>query len=460
MQTSGFLKPRIIDVQGIAPNHAKVVMEPFERGYGHTLGNALRRVLLSSMPGYAATEVQIAGVLHEYSTIEGVQEDVVDILLNLKGVVLKLHNREDALLSLKKKGEGPVTAGDIEVTHDVEIINPEHVIAHLSPGGKLEMQIKVEAGRGYLPGNLRVVPEESKGIGKIILDASFSPVKRVSYSVESARVEQRTDLDKLIIDIETNGVIEPPGRAVRDPLQLVPVPGELDRPGAFRMDALELGRAPQRRDRPLFAQAREGRFQRVRLDVVFASSAAVYGEPNYTPVDEKHPTEPVSPYGISKLASEQYVKVYNREFGIKSTIGRIFNTYGPRQSRYVIYDLIQKIKNNRNQLEILGNGSIIRDYAYVSDTVDALILISEKGQIGDVYNIAGGNPISISELSSLILTELDLEGKTAIMYSGASWKGDITKMIADITKLRKLGFKPRITLKSGIKLTLDFFMNH
>jgi DNA-directed RNA polymerase subunit alpha len=184
-------------------------MEPFERGYGHTLGNALRRVLLSSMPGFAATEVQISGVLHEYSTIEGVQEDVVDILLNLKGVVLKLHNREDALLSLKKKGEGPVTAGDIEATHDVEIINPEHVIAHLSPGGKLEMQIKVEAGRGYLPGNLRVIPEESKGIGKIILDASFSPVRRVSYSVESARVEQRTDLDKLIIDIETNGVIEP-----------------------------------------------------------------------------------------------------------------------------------------------------------------------------------------------------------------------------------------------------------
>src|SRR5881397_971917 len=209
MQTSGFLKPRIIDVQGIAPNHAKVVMEPFERGYGHTLGNALRRVLLSSMPGFAATEVQIAGVLHEYSTIEGVQEDVVDILLNLKGVVLKLHNREDALLNLKKKGEGPVTAGDIEATHDVEIINPEHVIAHLSPGGKIEMRIKVENGRGYIPGNLRVVPEESKGIGKIILDASFSPVRRVSYFVESARVEQRTDLDKLIINIETNGVISP-----------------------------------------------------------------------------------------------------------------------------------------------------------------------------------------------------------------------------------------------------------
>ncbi|TSA13210.1 MAG: DNA-directed RNA polymerase subunit alpha [Betaproteobacteria bacterium] len=209
MQSSGFLKPRIIDVQSIAPNHARVVMEPFERGYGHTLGNALRRVLLSSMPGFAPTEVQISGVLHEYSTIDGVQEDVVDILLNLKGVVLKMHNRTEALLTLKKKGEGAVTAADIEASHDVEIINPEHVIAHLSPGGKLEMQIKVERGRGYEPGNLRIVPEETKGIGKIILDASFSPVRRVSYAVESARVEQRTDLDKLIMDIETNGVVEP-----------------------------------------------------------------------------------------------------------------------------------------------------------------------------------------------------------------------------------------------------------
>jgi DNA-directed RNA polymerase subunit alpha len=209
MQSTGFLKPRIIDVQAAAPYHAKVTMEPFERGYGHTLGNALRRVLLSSMPGFAPTEVQIAGVLHEYSTIEGVQEDVVDILLNLKGVVLKLHSGNEATLRLNKKGEGVVTAADIEVTHDVEIINPEHVIAHLSPGGKLEMTIKVERGRGYQPGNMRVVPEESKGIGKIILDASFSPVKRVSYQVESARVEQRTDLDKLIMDIETNGVVEP-----------------------------------------------------------------------------------------------------------------------------------------------------------------------------------------------------------------------------------------------------------
>jgi DNA-directed RNA polymerase subunit alpha len=209
MQSTGFLKPRIIDVETLGAYHAKVVMEPFERGYGHTLGNALRRVLLSSMPGFAPTEVQITGVLHEYSTIDGVQEDVVDILLNLKGVVFKLHSGNEATLRLAKRSEGPVTAADIELTHDVEIINREHVIAHVSSGGKLEMTIKVERGRGYQPGNVRVVPEESKGIGRIILDASFSPVRRVSYAVESARVEQRTDLDKLIIDIETSGVIEP-----------------------------------------------------------------------------------------------------------------------------------------------------------------------------------------------------------------------------------------------------------
>jgi DNA-directed RNA polymerase subunit alpha len=206
---SSFLKPRIIDVQSVAPFHAKVTMEPFERGYGHTLGNALRRVLLSSMPGFAPTEVKISGVLHEYSTIDGVQEDVVDILLNLKGVVLKLHNREEAVLNLKKQGEGLVTAADIEATHDVEIVNPDHVIAHLAPGGKLDMQIKIEAGRGYVPATVRQATMESRSIGSILVDASFSPVRRVSYAVESARVEQRTDLDKLIVDIETNGVVEP-----------------------------------------------------------------------------------------------------------------------------------------------------------------------------------------------------------------------------------------------------------
>ena len=209
MHSSGLLKPRIIDVQGLSPVHAKVVMEPFERGYGHTLGNALRRILLSSMPGYAPTEVSIDGVLHEYSTIDGVQEDVVDILLNIKGVVFKLHNRDEVVLQLSKEGEGVVRASDIVVSHDVEIINPDHVIAHISAGGKLAMEIKVEKGRGYVPGNVRNVGESSKNIGNLVLDASFSPVRRVSYFVESARVEQRTDLDKLIMEIETNGVIEP-----------------------------------------------------------------------------------------------------------------------------------------------------------------------------------------------------------------------------------------------------------
>ncbi|MEZ2738290.1 MULTISPECIES: DNA-directed RNA polymerase subunit alpha [Comamonas] len=207
MQTN-LLKPKTINVEQLGHNRAKVTLEPFERGYGHTLGNALRRVLLSSMVGHAATEVTIAGVLHEYSSIDGVQEDVVNILLNLKGVVFKLHNRDEVTLSLRKDGEGVVTARDIQTPHDVEIINPDHVIANLSQGGKLDMQIKVEQGRGYVPGNVRRYGDEStKSIGRIVLDASFSPVRRVSYTVESARVEQRTDLDKLVVEIETNGAI-------------------------------------------------------------------------------------------------------------------------------------------------------------------------------------------------------------------------------------------------------------
>ena len=207
MQTN-LLKPKAINVEQLGHNRAKVALEPFERGYGHTLGNAIRRVLLSSMVGYAATEVTIAGVLHEYSSIDGVQEDVVNILLNLKGVVFKLHNRDEVTLSLRKDGDGVVTARDIQTPHDVEIVNPDHVIAHLSQGGKLDMQIKVEKGRGYVPGNQRRFSDEtSKSIGRIVLDASFSPVKRVSYTVESARVEQRTDLDKLVVEIETNGAI-------------------------------------------------------------------------------------------------------------------------------------------------------------------------------------------------------------------------------------------------------------
>ncbi len=207
MQTN-LLKPKAIQVEQLGHNRAKVTLEPFERGYGHTLGNALRRVLLSSMVGYAVTDVTIAGVLHEYSSIDGVQEDVVNILLNLKGVVFKLQNRDEVTLSLRKEGEGQVTAADIQTPHDVEIINPEHVIANLSQGGKIDIQLKVEKGRGYVPGSMRRHADEvNKSIGRIVLDASFSPVKRVSYSVENARVEQRTDLDRLVVEIATIGAI-------------------------------------------------------------------------------------------------------------------------------------------------------------------------------------------------------------------------------------------------------------
>lgn len=209
MQNYELLTPRIIDVQNLSPLHAKIVMEPFERGYGHTLGNALRRILLSSMVGYAPTQVKIAGVVHEYSAIEGVQEDVVDILLNLKGITLRLHNTDETILNLKKSGKGIVTAGDFEIGHDVEIINPDHVIAHLTSDEGIDIQLKVEKGIGYVPATLRRNKIDNPSIGTIFLDASFSPIKRVSYVIENARVEQRTDLDKLIIDLETNGIVEP-----------------------------------------------------------------------------------------------------------------------------------------------------------------------------------------------------------------------------------------------------------
>ena len=217
---SEFLKPRTIEVETLSATRAKVSMEPFERGFGHTLGNALRRILLSSMNGAAPTEVTIAGVLHEYSTIDGVQEDVVDILLNLKGVVFKLHSRQHVVLKLQKSGEGVVTAGDIELSHDVEVLNPEHVICHLSSNGAVDMQIKVDIGRGYQSVAGRRNRDDNQEIGAIQLDASFSPVSRVSFDVEPARVEQRTDLDRLVLDIDTNGSVDPE-EAVRSAAQIL-----------------------------------------------------------------------------------------------------------------------------------------------------------------------------------------------------------------------------------------------
>ncbi|MFT4197243.1 MAG: DNA-directed RNA polymerase subunit alpha [Pseudoxanthomonas sp.] len=207
--TQQVLRPRGPQIERLTENRAKVVIEPLERGYGHTLGNALRRVLLSSIPGFAITEVEIDGVLHEYSTIEGLQEDVLEVLLNLKDVAIRIHTGDNSSLSLSKQGPGTVTAGDIKTDHNVEILNPDHVIAHLTKDTALNIRLKIERGFGYQPAAARRRPEEeSRAIGRLVLDASFSPVRRVAYAVEAARVEQRTDLDKLVLDIETNGTID------------------------------------------------------------------------------------------------------------------------------------------------------------------------------------------------------------------------------------------------------------
>ncbi|QIZ78481.1 DNA-directed RNA polymerase subunit alpha [Ferrimonas lipolytica] len=206
-----FLKPRLVDIDQVSSNRAKVTLEPLERGFGHTLGNALRRILLSSMPGCAVTEVEIDGVLHEYSSKEGVQEDVLEILLNLKGLAVKLEGKEEATLTLSKSGAGPVTAADITHDGDVEIVNPDHLICTLTGAdAEISMRIKVEIGRGYMPASARAQAEEDeRPIGRLLVDASFSPVVRIAYNVEAARVEQRTNLDKLIIDMHTDGTLDP-----------------------------------------------------------------------------------------------------------------------------------------------------------------------------------------------------------------------------------------------------------
>ncbi|MDD5321232.1 MAG: DNA-directed RNA polymerase subunit alpha [Methylococcales bacterium] len=207
---SGLLKPRLVEVVSKSPNHSRIIIEPLERGFGHSLGNALRRVLLSTIPGCAVTDVEIEGVLHEYTTIEGVQEDVIDILLNLKKLAVVLHSRDEVELTLAKNGAGCVTAADINLPHDVDIINPDLVIANLTQAGVLNMKIRVRRGRGYEPVSIRKSNNEhGLAVGALQLDASYSPVVKVAYQVESTRVEQRTNLDKLIIELETNGTIDP-----------------------------------------------------------------------------------------------------------------------------------------------------------------------------------------------------------------------------------------------------------
>lgn len=203
------LTPRFVDVQTEGGVRSKVVIEPLERGFGYTLGNALRRILLSSIPGAAITDVKIDGVLHEYSSIEGVQEDVIDILMNLKGVSIRKHVDEPVVVKLTKEGTGTITAGDIQATQDVEIVNPDHVIAHVSKDGKFYAELTIRSGRGYEVVEQRKSVSEEKEIGLMQIDASYSPIIKVSYSVDNARVEQRTDLDKLTLNIETNGSIDP-----------------------------------------------------------------------------------------------------------------------------------------------------------------------------------------------------------------------------------------------------------
>jgi len=206
-----FLKPRLVDIEQVSSTHAKVTLEPLERGFGHTLGNALRRILLSSMPGCAVTEVEIDGVLHEYSTKEGVQEDILEILLNLKGLAVRVQGKDEVILTLNKSGIGPVTAADITHDGDVEIVKPQHVICPLpDENAAISMRIKVQRGRGYVPASARIHSEEDeRPIGRLLVDACYSPVERIAYNVEAARVEQRTDLDKLVIEMETNGTIDP-----------------------------------------------------------------------------------------------------------------------------------------------------------------------------------------------------------------------------------------------------------
>ena len=205
-----FLTPKEILVEEVDSNNSKIVLEPLERGFGHTLGNALRRIILSSIPGAAVSEAKINGVLHEFGSIDGVKEDVINILLNLKGLSVRLSDQEEVEISVNKSGSGDIKGSDFELPAGVEIVNPDHVVATLADKGSLEMTAKVTKGRGYVPVDIIALAEsEDTEVGSLKIDASYSPIKNVSYSVENARVENRTDLDKLILEVETNGTIDP-----------------------------------------------------------------------------------------------------------------------------------------------------------------------------------------------------------------------------------------------------------
>ncbi|MBS3965318.1 MAG: DNA-directed RNA polymerase subunit alpha [Methylomonas sp.] len=206
---AGLLKPKLVEVVNHSSFHSRIAIDPLEKGFGHSLGNALRRIMLSSIPGYAVTEVSIAGVLHEFTSIEGVQEDVIDIILNLKQLAVSVEGKDEVTLSLVKSGVGPVYASDIVHQSNVKIANPELVIVNLTQDRSIDLKIKVERGYGYIPSSFRREQRDQYPVGALLIDAAFSPVRKVSYYVETTRVEQRTNLDKLVIELETNGTVEP-----------------------------------------------------------------------------------------------------------------------------------------------------------------------------------------------------------------------------------------------------------
>jgi DNA-directed RNA polymerase subunit alpha len=216
-------KPQI-ETGADAQRRARLVAEPLERGFGVTLGNALRRVLLSSLQGAAVTAVQIDGVVHEFSSMEGVREDVVDIVLNIKQLALRMHAEGPKRMTLRGQGPGPVTASQIDAPSDIEILNPDHVICTLDDGATVRMEFTVENGKGYVPAE-RNRPEDAP-IGLIAVDALYSPVKRVAYRVEPTRQGQSLDYDKLIMEVETNGAVTPvdavayAARILQDQLQI------------------------------------------------------------------------------------------------------------------------------------------------------------------------------------------------------------------------------------------------
>lgn len=196
----------------------------------------------------------------------------------------------------------------------------------------------------------------------------------------------------------------------------------------------------------------------LKSHVIYASSAAVYGEPEYTPIDEKHPTNPKSPYGVSKLAGEKYMLIYHKECGIPATVLRIFNVYGPRQPRYVMFDLLKKLKRDPSKLKVIGTGEQVRNYCYVSDAIDAFVLAAEKNAVGEIFNLAGKDVVNIRELVEKILGMLGLSGRTRVSYTGESWRGDILRLVANTLKIReRLGFEPRVPLDEGLSRLMGWF---